>query len=65
MLIYINMLFGVTTVFQMFPGKIDYSVDQESGAVFIWLTVEWLAFLAIILSNCLFIAFRSCFHHKI
>lgn len=65
MLIYINMLFGVTTLLQMYPGKIDYEEDARTGATFIWLTVEWLTFLAIIISNILFLAFRSCFHHKI
>jgi len=65
MLIYINMLFGVTTLMQFFPSPLDYSEDARTGAVFIWLTVEWLAFISIIMSNCLFLAFRTCLHHKI
>lgn len=65
MLIYINLIFSVTKLLQMFPIAIEQSAQLKAGAVFLWLEIEWITFSAIILSDVLFLMFRTCLHHKI
>jgi hypothetical protein len=33
--------------------------------VLIWLEIEWVAFTATLFSNCIFLAMRTCNHHKV
>jgi hypothetical protein len=49
----------------MFPEPIDYNEEGASIGAFIWLYTELSAFLATIISNVLFLALRTCLHHKV
>ena len=65
MIISLNLVFGVARVMFFFPQPVNYQVDLRASAVFIWMTTELYTFVATIVSNVFFLAFRSCIHHKI
>lgn len=55
----------ITQIMFYFPQPINWSVDPDVSAVFLFLEVEWAVFLGTLGSNVVFIALRTCFHHKI
>jgi hypothetical protein len=48
-----------------FPVGYELTENEVLTAVYVWLQIEWVAFVAIIVSNVCFLLLRSCFHHKI
>lgn len=70
MLVYLNMLFQVTFLMQHYPPKFDYQkkdnpLAQNFTGCLVWLMIEYTAFLSIIISNVMFLFFRTVLHHKI
>ena len=60
-----NLIFSVSELMYLYQDPIDFMGAQKSGAVFIWLTVEWSAFVGIIVSNALFLFLRSQIRTKV
>lgn len=48
-----------------FPVGYEITDNEVLTAVYVWLQIEWVTFVAIIVSNVCFLLLRSCFHHKI
>ena len=65
MIVYTNMLLSVSSIIDLYPKPVNYTTDQNAGATFLWLTIEYTAFVSIVLSNILFLLMRSFVHHKI
>lgn len=65
MLVSLNLVFAIARVMFLFPQPVDYQADTSSSAIFIWMTTELYTFICTIISNVLFLALRSCIHHKI
>jgi hypothetical protein len=66
MLIYVNMIFGVSELMFMYPKPVPIHYPSLGiNAVYYWLTVEITAFVAIVASNIIFLMCRTCFHHKV
>jgi hypothetical protein len=63
---YLNLVFQITHIMQYFPYPVVMTESNaEEAATYLWLTVEIFCFVSIIISNCLFMALRTCFHHKV
>lgn len=64
MLLYILLVISVTTAIYFFPKPMIWENYKFAG-VFLWLEVQWCVFLGTLFSNIIFIAIRTCVHHKV
>ena len=65
MILYVNLLLLITEVQFMFGLTVDWQVDPNVAGVYLFLEVEWTVFLGTILSNMIFLIFRTFIRHKI
>lgn len=57
---------AVTKLMYVYPQPIDFlEAPYQAVGCYIWLELEWMIFGATLISNVVFIIFRSCVRHKI
>jgi hypothetical protein len=64
MLLYILLVISVSKGIYFFPVPMNWH-SLEMASVYMWFEVQWCIFVGTIFSNVLFIAIRTCVHHKI
>ena len=66
MVLMVVLIFDVTSLLYVFPetNAIKFAPENVIGC-FIWIELEWMIFLAVILSNIFFILIRTMITHKI
>lgn len=66
MILILNLIAQITQCMYFFPQPFEWKLaGPELQSCFIWLEIEWCVFVGTLISNCLFIALRTCMRHKI
>lgn len=65
MIMYVNLLLLITEAMFLFGLQINWTVDPSVAGVYLFFEVEWTVFLGTIVSNMIFLLFRTFIRHKI
>jgi hypothetical protein len=65
MIMYVNLLLLITEAMFLFGLQINWTVDPNVAGVYLFFEVEWTVFLGTIVSNMIFLLFRTFIRHKI